>query len=449
LPKLLEKNGGAMRVARFAVLVSVLCAALPALTFAQMEPDQIDAGFFANATPHTGLHNLSAGGVLGTRSSGSLLGIDSVANWSSYFYQPGIAFSAFGVGIQFTWQYTMVGHAPFGRGEDDDWEGETTRINAPIVPVIVDLRNFDGSPRFVNGHRLISDPAQYVTPALKSPVFAKHFYSSSASATQFTDAIQRAEFFNKADSDWHTLLRPSVKTARTMVFIRGTYRFALNNDGSCCAAIIVDGGAFSNQLFPAVPTDTTTVMGAAENAGDIHTRDISTFLFPSTYLATVTPTTVTGCCTLGFHSYDLEPGDITNGFRERRYVMDYAAWIGAPFFNAPFLDVTGLSHEMSELFNDPFVGNATPIWLAPNGLCQNNLETGDVIEGLPNMDFPITMNGFTYHPQNEALLQWFASETPSSAISGAYSYPDTTVLPSASVSLQTDCATPFTFPAKQ
>jgi hypothetical protein len=38
------------------------------------------------------------------------------------------------------------------------------------------------------------------------------------------------------------------------------------------------------------------------------------------------------------------------------------------------------------------------------------------------------MNGRTYHPQNEALLQWFEFESPSSAIHGAYSYPDETTL---------------------
>ena len=70
-----------------------------------------------------------------------------------------------------------------------------------------------------------------------------------------------------------------------------------------------------------------------------------------------------------------------------------------------------------------------PWWLGPNGNCQNDLETGDVIEGLPNATFPVTLNGNTYHPQNEALLQWFAGVSKSNAIHHAFSYPDTTVLP--------------------
>jgi hypothetical protein len=98
---------------------------------------------------------------------------------------------------------------------------------------------------------------------------------------------------------------------------------------------------------------------------------------------------------------------------------------------------------MAETFNDPFVNNAVPWWLSPNGNCQNNLETGDVIEGLPNAQFPIVLNGSTWHPQNKAILQWFAGITPSSAISHAYSYSDTNVLTSASVSQQAGCTAPL------
>jgi len=209
------------------------------------------------------------------------LGVDSVANWSSYFYAPG--FDSFG-GTQFTWGYTMVGHAPFGKGEDQDWQGETPRIGAPIVPVSLDLSNADGTPRFVNGQRLFSDATQFVPFVLASPVFSNTTYDSSERPTQFTDAIQRAEFFHTSDDDWHTMLKPGVASARTMVLLKGTHQFALNADGSCCLFVLIDDNTFGNALFPAVPTDTTTPIGAAENAGDIRTKDISTLLFPNAYL---------------------------------------------------------------------------------------------------------------------------------------------------------------------
>jgi hypothetical protein len=286
----------------------------------------------------------------------------------------------------------------------------------------------------VNGQRLISDPTQYVQPVLFSPVFSNASYSSSPVPTQITDAVMRAEFYHSAKKDWHTLLQPMVKTTRTMKLLRGTYQFALNADGTCCRYILVDANTFVNALFPSTPGDTSTVIGAAQAAGEMTTQDLSTFLFPNTFLFDAT-----GCCILGFHSFDFEPVGIGQA-----YVMNYSSWISPGIFSGGFQDITALSHEIAETFNDPLVSfdgvhNITPWWLAPNDLCQNNLETGDVIEGLPNGVFPITMNGFTYHPQNEALLQWFAFESPSSAIGGAYSYPNTSTLTSLSAPQRLNC----------
>jgi hypothetical protein len=224
---------------------------------------------------------------------------------------------------------------------------------------------------------------------------------------------------------------PAVKTMRTMVLNRGTYAFALNLDGTCCRYILADANTFVNALFPPTASDTTTPIGAAENAGDITTKDVSTFLFPNTFLY---DGTTANCCILGFHTYDFEPADPNTGNTEKRYVVNFSSWITPGLFGAAFQDVTALSHEIAETFNDPFVAgdgvhNLTPWWIAPNGLCPNNLETGDVIEGLPNATYPVTMNGMTDHPQNEALLQWFTREFPSSAFHGAYSYPNESVLP--------------------
>jgi hypothetical protein len=429
-----------MFLAPLLIVGQVLTAQTPAQA-PSLEDDQLPLTFSAQVRHAQEISSDGLGGVLGRQANGSLLGIDTIVNFSSYFYRPGVVPTAIGDFAQYTWPYTMVGRAPFGRNDSD----RTTLIDAPIVPVIMDLRNFDGSPRFTaDGHPLVSDPGKFVDPVLESPIFQDFRYSSSERSTQFTDAVHRASFFSMSDDDWHTLLKPAVKAPQRMVLIRGTYRFALNPDGSCCAFIIADGGTFANKLFPPTPDDVSTVMGAAEHAGDISTRGISTFLFPDTFLANVTLTSVNNCCVLGFHSYDLEPGDESNGFRERHYVMNYSAYMTTGIFGPRWADITPLSHELAETFADPFVNNATPIWVAPNGLCQNNLESGDVIEGLPNAIFPIKMNGFLYHPQNEALLQWFAGQTPSNAVRHAYSYPDTSVLTSPSVSYRGDCTTPFT-----
>jgi len=428
-----------MFVRSLAIATALLLLQLP-LTSAQAQSAsvasfQVPATYTLGTKPRT-LHPQvgAAGGVLGSRSTGSALGVDSLLNWSSYFYDQGI--DPFGF-YAFTWQYTMVGSSPYA-------EAESTTIRAPIVPVNIDMRDANGAPAYAtNGARLYVDATRYIQPVLRSPIFSSTTYDSSLRPTQFTDAIQRAEFYNVAPSSWHTTLASVVRQARTMQLPLGSYHYALNTDGSCCRFVLVDINVFSNELLPPTPNDATTVVGAAENAGDITTRDMSTFLFPDTYLYFPPFTAPNNCCVLGFHGYDAEPGSAANGWREKRYVLNYSAWISPGIFGGGFTDVTALSHELAETFNDPFTNNNTPWWLAPNGNCQDNLETGDVIEGLSNAVIAITLNGFTYHPQNEALVQWFGGVTPSTAISGAYSYPDKTVLPTAAVSQTFGCGGPL------
>jgi hypothetical protein len=400
-----------------------LAAFIAPNAFAQ-ETDEVPIDFISSARflsstipPRSALNSQD-------NTSAGIPNIDSLANWTGQFKAPGVGPAGT---PQSMWLYDMVGNAPE--------LGGTTSFNAPVVPVSLDLRNADGSPRFVNGHRLFYDVSPFVQLTVNSPVFQNSNYSSSKVATQFADAVQRAEFFETAKHDWHTMLKPSVKSTRVMVLLRGTYRFALNTDGSCCFFVLVDDGTFQNELF------STAVVPGVET-GDITTKDISTFLFPNTYLyAGHNPNR---CCTLGFHTYAFEPASPTNGNIERRWVFNYSSWITPGIFNGGFQDVTALSHEVAEIFNDPFVASdgihdVTPWWLSPNGNCNDVLEVGDVIEGLPRDVFPITINGLTYHPQNEALLQWFEFESPSSAIDGAYSYPNAGTLQALSAPQNVGC----------
>jgi hypothetical protein len=425
-------------------LFFVLFAA--AMMAAAQEPDEISAQFLSNASATAralaprGHRNGQGDARFGVS------GIDSLVNFNKHFRANGVDQNG---NPQIIWYYNMVGNPPE--------LGGTTVLNAPIVPVSLDLRAADGSPRFINGKPLISDVTPFIDVTLNSPVFQNFNYTSSDIPTQYTDAIQRAEFSDSMRPDWHTILAPSVKTTRVMKINQDptcappkghcNYRFALNSDGSCCRFVLIDDGfpafLFDSLLFPSTfPFDNSTPVGAAENAGDITTKDVSTFLFPNAYLYFGN---INNCCVLGYHSYDFEPSLTSSGLPQRRYVLNYSSWITPGLFGAAFLDVTGISHEMAEIFNDPFVAsdgihNITPWWLSPNRNCQDDMEVGDVIEGLKDAVFPITMNGFTYHPQNVALLQWFEFQSPSTAINGAYSYPDITTLTALSAPQKAGCA---------
>ncbi len=356
-----------------------------------VESARVPVSFIHSFTPRNGDREGRIPRHQGRPQSG-VPGIDSLVNFTDQFTADG--FDGLG-NPQSVWPYEMVG-APPG-------SGITTLINAPIIPVTVELLDAAGNV----GTTLSGSPLRMsVTPDILnavggSPIFQPFTYTSGTG--QFTDQMMRAQFADRLhhgghggddsrDDGWHTVLRPSVKAARVLQIPKGFYHFATNPDGSCCAFVLADFNTFANALFPPTVGDTTTPIGAAEHAGDMRTRDIATLLFNNVYLY---DGTIANCCVLGFHSYDLEPGDAHNGNREKRYVMNYASWITNGFFSFGTEDITAFSHEMAELFADPFVDNATPWWLSVDptlgfALCQNNLEVGDVVEVLTgNPVFPI------------------------------------------------------------
>ena len=442
---------------RFAPWFMLLALCSFTLAVQAQDDDALPRNFAA------GLHILHANNSANAHKQGNIptphgfpLGVDTLVNFTDHFESQGVLFDGTAHHI---WEYSIVGNPPN--------KGGTTTFNAPVVPVSLDLRNADGTPRFVkvvngavvtcgqNGvpldntcQRLFSDVTPFIQPFMNGPVFSNANFSSSPVPTQVTDAIQRAEFGNLAQPDWHTMLNGSVKPTEVMTLLRGTYQFALNPDGSCCFFVLINAATFDNQLFPqsAAGPDNTSIIGQAEVVGNVTTKDISTFLFPNAFLFVRNPA---NCCILGFHTFDFEPGNAINlpdnGNQPRFFVLNYSSWISPGIFGGGFQDVTANSHEIAETFNDPFVGfdgihNVTPFWLNPAGQCQDVIEDGDVIEDLPNPTFPVTMNGFTYHPQNEALLPWFEFQQNSSAIDSAYSYPDETVLKQLSAPEPLNCA---------
>ena len=425
-----------MRTTMFTLsLIFAICMSVAA--FAQTDPDNItDPNALAGAKSmafHPTPHDLTNGKA---HSRFGIFGVDSIPNFNGQFFEDGYDFNN---NPNRHWYTNTVGNPP--------QMGGTTLINAPIQPVSIELDDANGNLRFVGGKPLISDATQFVAPLLASPEFSTFVYTSGTDATQFSDAIQRAEYFNRMKPNWHTLLGPDPLPGVTLHFKQAVgcptgphsagcnYAFSLNADGTCCRDILVNdaAGEFSNGFASVVINDIVN--------NSVTTKDISTFLFPNVYLFFGD---TTQCCVLGFHTYFFQPGSVP----EQRWVVNYSSWIGKGLFGPSFVDITAVSHEIAETYNDPFVvsdnvHNLTPIWISPNGNCQDSLETGDVIEGLPNATFPITLNGVTYHPQNEALLQWFEFQSPSDALGGAYSYPDTTVLPALSPSpIKTDCKVP-------
>ena len=396
-----------------AATVPAAIASATAATASTPPPYQLTGGLPAGAKMiDTG--GLTPRSAFGGHVVHGIPNLDTIPNFSSHFNVKGLNGSG---QVQNQWLTNFVGALP--------QHGGTTAINAPIIPVTVQLLGQNGQPV------LSSSATQYESNVVGSPIFSPAAWSSSSTPTELPDAIQRAEFFKSAKADWHTELTPDPTPSLVTQIPFGDYFFQLNSDGTCCRFILVNADTFVNAFF-------NTIVEAI-NDGTVTTQDISTFLFPNTYLYIGT---LSQCCVLGFHTYVFN--DLPNGV-EQRWVLNYSSWISPGLFKGGLQDVSALSHEMSETFADPFVVSdgihgLTPWWLSPNGNCQNNMEVGDVIENLPDGLFPVALNGFTYHPQNEALMQWFDTGQPSDALDGAFSYPDTSVLTSPATFQNVNCS---------
>jgi len=394
---------------------------LPATTLLTMKPQHPSQSLKKfGATKNAGIQAAVSSGIPG---------IDSIVNWSDQFVSPG--FDSNG-NPQSVWPYTMVGNSPQSR--------RGALITAPVIPVTVQLLGPDGSVALTFG-----PDKKVIDEAFVSPEFVPNVYTNGIG--QYNDQIMRANFANllhgEAGEDWHTILLPKLRTARTIkvpfLTAGGTPAwFSFVNAAGQPVLVAIDDVTFGNLLFPATfPFDSSTPVGAAELAGDITTHDMSTFLFNNTVL--FSGGSINNCCILGYHTFDSEPGTAKNGNLPRLYVLNYSSWLSPGLFLFGFQDMTPWSHEMAETFNDPFGNNLTPWWssvdpFTGSGNCQNDLEVGDVVEVLDSLNPVSTIpgNGLTYHPQNVALFPWFAFESPSPANLGAYSFPDETTLMSLS-----------------
>lgn len=138
------------------------------------------------------------------------------------------------------------------------------------------------------------------------------------------------------------------------------------------------------------------------------------------------------CCVLGYHGAAVGASNGMGSQPVQTYV--FSAW-STPGSYAGFLadytnpnrqapdptrgvaDIHSLTHELSELLDDPFVNNVVQPWhaaSAPQYGCSDLLETGDPVVGVW---FPYDGNtaqappGTTYygqyHPEDEAFAQWF------------------------------------------
>ncbi|HEU4414738.1 MAG TPA: hypothetical protein VFT65_08130 [Candidatus Angelobacter sp.] len=303
----------------------------------------------------------------------------------------------------FEWQgtqypYTIVG----GRPKD----GVSTEIPTQIIPIALffeEYRDEDGSP-------LVLDPEPILGRVQSSPNFRNAQYETGF--TQFADAVQRAQFNSASSPDWHTLLgKPQFLHKLNIDVPRGAAKVYRNRSTGVTYAVVASS-FFISQLNTILQLE------------DLDTHALAIALTANVMLAPQAD--IARCCVLGFHT-SFDAGELA----QVKYVQTFvwASWMDSGILGANLADVTPMSHEISEWMNNPFGSNVVPAWQVPSGTgCQNNLETADPLAAFPNAGFPVLIDGFTYHPQNQVMLQWFQRNSTSDAINGAFTFPDQTLV---------------------
>lgn len=360
-----------------------------------------------------------------TGTGGTIFGLNTVPTFSGAFAPE----NSPNVGQVFP--FIMVGKDPTAGG-------------ATTIPV----KATEISLQLLNANNTVNTTVPFTTTFddvfTDSPNFANALiYNSSAVATQFGDAVQRAEFFNLSKSNWHTKLSgPTIVSHTTwQIPFQVNVQFA---DGKVEAVrtwftgTASDGSTFVLLLDLLFDVDFQNDFVNNINLGHFTTNAMNMTWLPNAFLFSANeanPNTPGGCCVLGFHSY-FSDGNVP----QDRWLTIFSSYISPGLFGGGVQDVTGLSHEISETLNDPFINNATPSWQFPgqpsgSTVCQGNLETGDPVEVLSNPTVAISLtegtSTLTFHPQTEALLQWFEMGATSNAINGAFSYPNEAVLTAA------------------
>jgi hypothetical protein len=376
-----------MRIATLAILLPIsIWAQGPNPT---KHPQIVGIGYMSqtgSSIEYVSANKLTADGNAATKQQR----VNSVSNFARTFASGGTSYPL-----------TMAG--------DDPKQGGTTKIGTSLVTIQFFFDEFSD----MNGNNIVLDASTVTQQFLNGPNFQSAAYATGN--TQFSDSVQRAEFFNAMKPGWHTLLgKPRVlPTVQIEVPAGLSFVFQAGQGGPYFA--LIDDGFFVSQLNTILQFEQYEL----DELAIVLTRNALFYQGGSP----------TNCCVLGFHT---AIDKAVHGNRHDVQTFATASWVDAGIYGDPGrADVNFISHEITEWMNDPFVNNTVPSWQAPLSSppeCQTILETGDPLEFLSTNAFPVTLNGFTYHPQVEALLPWFERQVPSTAFEGAYSFPDTTMI---------------------
>jgi hypothetical protein len=279
---------------------------------------------------------------------------------------------------KFTYTFSGKSYTDAFVGTNPSGGGSTT-IPVYVVPVKLVQGTFAPDPlsKLSNGKTVVQN-------TIDSPLFQSGIDyvqgGTDVGTTQYVDAFQRASLWGTVSSHptYHVRLgTPTVEPEVTFTVPKGS--------GTV-------GTAFGVKVMkPNINWFDAKVQPLLSKL-HIPVSSLPIFETTQTYL------TQSGCCIGGYHSF--------NG------IQAYSAFTYIKNAGAFAQNVSALSHEIGEYYDDPFTNNTD----VPASCGANHIyEVGDPLEGEANYgDYPYSLNGFTYSLQDLVTPVYFGAPASTS-----------------------------------
>jgi hypothetical protein len=304
-----------------------------------------------------------------------------------------------------TYSGQMVGRSPFANGH------RSTTVTTYVIPVILTMPDGTVFDPTAADSCLSNLTVDNVT--MNSPIFKNADYIMNGvdvGVTQYVDGFERGNFWadvSLTGNSYHTLLGGSLVSAIKVTVPSG---MGLTNFGFCGSYGEIDINWWDNLAQ-------NTLLPSLASSG-VGPKNFPIFLFDS--IVEYLNGDPNQCCVLGYHG----------SFTPNNVLQTYSI-VGFDTSQTFYSDISVMSHEVGEWMDDPLGTNPTPSYgnIGQISGCQNNLEVGDALSGtyFP----PVTLNNFTYNPQELTYFSWFYGQMPSLGSGGAYSNNDTFTAPAA------------------
>lgn len=277
-------------------------------------------------------------------------------------------------------------------GADPRSSNATTTVTVGIIPIKMVYGANNGNKTFDPSTPYFGNFSTTQMVAL-SPIFKSEFdYKQGGvdlGTTQYIDAYQRGDFWSavQTNTKYHIMLKSVIGPEQTFN-VPANFGNVISNPWSGIPTGTADINWFDQQLQTVI-----------HSFSQIQPNVLPLFITENVYL------TSGGCCIGGYHSANSgAPGGQTYSYSTQ---IQQAP---VPVFSQ---DVGALAHEVGEWLMDPFTQNASPC--PSNGI----LEIGDPLEtetGVHDFgDWPYTISGFTFHPQDLVFITWFGAP-PSTSV---------------------------------